>query len=178
MQCPKCKTDTLKATKFEQDLLGFECKSCKGTLISLMNYREWVERSQDNAMGGRVTAIITEIPDTRNALLCPKCGKVMVKYRISGYTNSFLDTCSACDFTWLDKGEWQLLKSLRLSSTMPKVFTESWQRRVRKDISERSRKQRMRSLVGDQDFAKVEELRTWLQHNPHKAQIIFYINHE
>ena len=178
MLCPKCKSDSLKATRFDEGLLGFSCTACKGTLISLTHYREWAERMQEPMDESMVRTASIAPPSTKTAMCCPKCNRLMLKYRISGGTNNMLDVCTSWDVVWLDSGEWRLLKHLRLSGNMPKIFTDSWQRRVRKDISERHRREKLRQLIGDQGLAKAEDLRAWLKNNPHRSQILFYLNHE
>ncbi len=54
----------------------------------------------------------------------------MSKYQISPGQSPCL--CGTCDEAWLDRGEWQLLKTLELSPRMPAIFTEAWQREVRR----------------------------------------------
>ena len=102
----------------------------------------------------------------------------MTKYRVSSRHNNRLDLCGHCDEAWLDKGEWQLLKSLNLGEQMPLVFTEQWQRRVRKQASEDLRRQRFVSLVGEEAIQEADKVREWLKDQPQRTQILQYLNFE
>lgn len=177
MQCPKCKSAHLKPTKLEEGLSAMGCGKCGGASVSLLYYRDWVERSGPEVeREGRLAA--QDVDDSQAALACPKCKKLMLKFRISGCTNNRLDLCTSCDEAWLDGGEWELLKSLELSNHMPQVFTEEWQRQVRKQNLERAREERLLKSVGESDFDKAKRVRSWLKDHPHKPEIMFFINHE
>ena len=102
----------------------------------------------------------------------------MTKNRISTQIKSRLDLCGFCDEAWLDRGEWDLLKQLQLSRELPKVFTESWQRKIRQKISEEKRANRFLSQLGDSDFKEAERVRQWLENHPKKQEILQYLNYE
>ncbi|MCG8668693.1 MAG: hypothetical protein MI867_04715 [Pseudomonadales bacterium] len=144
--------------------------------MSLLYYRDWAERHEPVATGRDLSA--EAVNDSHAALSCPKCGKLMTKYRINGCQNNRLDLCASCDEAWLDGGEWELLKSLELSYLMPKVFTEEWQRKLRKEALETSREARLASRINAEDLDLAKQTRDWLKDHPNKADIIFYLNHE
>jgi Zn-finger nucleic acid-binding protein len=130
MKCPKCKTDNLTPTKLEQDFPSMGCKSCQGTLISLIYYRDWAERSTLPLAIDQLELEQVEDNDSKVALTCPKCGRVMNRYRISDQHQNRLDMCFSCGEAWIDSGEWDLLKSLDLIKNLPVIFTESWQKKI------------------------------------------------
>ncbi len=178
MKCPKCKTAPLRPTRFDGGLPAYGCSSCNGALISLMYYRDWVERSCGKIDEQVEAAAAAEPADTSVAISCPKCGRLMSKYRIGNSANNSLDLCASCDETWLDNGEWELLQSLQLDGELARIFTDEWQRRVRKELSETARRERLRKLVGDEDLARAEQMRAWLKSNPYRAEILFFVNHD
>lgn len=178
MDCPKCKNITLKPTKLEQGLLAMSCPQCQGALISLLYYRDWAERHHNEAQGVVENTQLVEAEDTHNAMACPKCKKLMLKFRISGQSDNKLDLCSSCDEAWLDGGEWDLLKFLHLSDKIPLIFTEQWQYQLRQQLAEAQREQRLQKLVGAQDLDKAKQARQWLKDHPYRNDIIFFINHE
>ncbi|MBV1920402.1 MAG: zf-TFIIB domain-containing protein, partial [Pseudomonadales bacterium] len=105
MDCPKCKTVHLRATKLEQGLSAMGCSNCGGAVISLLYYRDWLERSaaivdEDTFEPSKMV----EVDESHSALTCPKCKKIMSKYKVSGDSNSRLDLCASCDEVWLDGG--------------------------------------------------------------------------
>jgi Zn-finger nucleic acid-binding protein len=102
----------------------------------------------------------------------------MTKYRISSGQNNRLDLCANCDEVWLDRGEWDLLKSLNLGAEMPKVFTEEWQRKIRKKVSEESRRQRFVGILGEDVVGEADKISSWLKDSPQRTQILQYLNYE
>ncbi len=186
MQCPSCKNNRLKATKLEDGLPVNGCDKCGGAIISLLHYRDWAERTlhdqdQPNEQDEQIVAEARDAAsdtDSRSALVCPKCSKIMTKFNISGCTKNRLDLCTTCDEAWLDAGEWELLKALSLSKDIPSVFTDPWQRKVRKEIGEIKLKDRFTKIVGEADMEKAEEVRTWLKEHDKRTEILFYLGQE
>jgi hypothetical protein len=83
--------------------------------------------------------------------------------------------CSTCDEAWLDGGEWELLEALQLSLKMPAIFTDAWQRRIRRELTEDTRRSILTRMIGEEGTAKVEAFRAWLTKNEHKSQIMAYL---
>jgi Zn-finger nucleic acid-binding protein len=176
MQCPKCKTPELRATRIEDDLPAAGCPTCHGTLVSLLYYRDWAERHANDSPEIAVnTSAVGDTADTSTAIMCPKCGRLMSKYKISGCVSNRLDVCSGCDEAWLDGGEWELLKVLELSRNMPKVFTEQWQRGIRRQVAEDNRRNALRKLIGNDGVMEVERFKIWLDSSDHRSEILVYL---
>jgi Zn-finger nucleic acid-binding protein len=159
-----------------EDLLpSMGCEQCKGSLVGLLYYRHWAENHKPHYETD-APATLSEVPaDSTNALRCPKCERIMAKYRLSGTIANRLDLCTVCDEAWLDGGEWQLLEQLQLSNKLPAVFTDTWQRKLRKEGSERTRQEILRRTIGADDATKVESLRSWLNEHPAKSTILTYL---
>ena len=177
MQCPKCKSVELCASRIENDLPAAGCPTCKGALVSLLYYRDWAERHANEPIlpSGHAAE---ELQETSGAIMCPKCGRLMTKYKISGCVANRLDVCPGCDEAWLDGGEWELLKALELSKKMPQVFTEQWQRHIRKQVAEETRRAVFRKAVGDEALSKTEDFKQWLNAQPRRSDILVYLHAE
>jgi Zn-finger nucleic acid-binding protein len=176
MKCPRCKTPDLQPTMIEEYLPAVGCPNCQGSLVSLVYYRHWAEIQRPPVEGApEETTISVETTDTTTALTCPKCSRVMMKYKLTGTISNRLDVCSLCDEAWLDRGEWELLEALHLSHLMPKIFTDQWQRQIRRDVVESTRRAVLAGLIGEPGAAKVEEFSGWLQQSPHKFHILQYL---
>jgi len=161
MKCPHCRTTDLKPTMIEEYLPGMGCETCHGSLVSLLYYRHWAETQKAPAPDpGASTAV--ETTDTTTAITCPKCERVMSKYKLTGRVSNRLDVCSTCDDAWLDGGEWQLLETLQLSLKLPAIFTDTWQRRVRHEITEETRRGILTRMVGEDGAVKVDAFKEWL----------------
>jgi Zn-finger nucleic acid-binding protein len=116
-----------------------------------------------------------EAADTRTAVLCPKCGRVMMKYKITGRVSNRLDVCRLCDESWLDRGEWELLETLQLSTQMPAIFTEEWQKRIRRQITEEVRRSSLARCIGERAVEQVDKFRDWLSRSKHKPEVMSYL---
>ena len=174
MKCPRCKTSELQPTMIEEYLPAMGCGSCHGSLVSLLYYRHWAE-TQKPATDTVAAGANVETNDTTTAVTCPKCSRIMTKYRLTGGVANRVDVCVCCDEAWLDRGEWELLESLQLSLKVASIFSDAWQRRIRHESSEETRRGILVRTVGDDGAKKVEEFREWLSANKHKPEIMAYL---
>jgi Zn-finger nucleic acid-binding protein len=174
MKCPHCQTSDLKPTMIEEYLPAMGCGTCHGSLVSLLYYRHWVETQQGPRESGRKVEGI-ETTETTKAVMCPKCSRLMTKYKLTGGVSNRVDVCATCDEAWLDGGEWELLEALQLSLNMPAIFTEAWQRRIRHELSEETRRSVLTRLIGEDGTARVESFRAWVTKNEHKSHILTYL---
>ena len=172
MKCPRCKSPDLLPTMIEEYLPAMGCRECNGSLVSLLYYRHWAETQKPDAPP--VSSGSTP-HDTTTAIVCPKCSRVMTKYRLLGSIDNRLDVCATCDEAWLDGGEWELLEQLQLSHKMPAIFTDAWQRRIREEKSEETRQAILKRTIGESATAKVEEFRAWLKDQKQKSTILTYL---
>lgn len=175
MHCPKCKDTYLKPTKLEDGLPVMSCSICNGSFLSLLYYRDWAERVTLPPTDSQYDREFVEESDTKTALLCPKCSRLMTKYLVVGTLNSRIDLCGNCDEAWLDGGEWQLLKSLELANKLPVVFTDQWQRRLRQENSALYQIDRLKKIIGEEDTEKSIEVKKWLVGNSMKSEIIRFL---
>lgn len=176
MDCPQCKGYQLQPTEIDSGLIAGACLKCSGVLITLINYGYWLENFSDSkSEGSKVDAEAIAADDCEEVKICPKCSRFMLKFRIGLESENRLDFCASCEEVWLDKGEWRLLSQLGLSSQLPKIFTDAWQRSIRKQRQQEFHEQRYIDLLGDADFAKISEFRQWLNSHPEKEKIKQYI---
>jgi Zn-finger nucleic acid-binding protein len=176
MKCPRCRTPDLKPTMIEEYLPGMACDACHGSLVSLLYYRHWAETQKPAAdPAAEMTAGPVETSDTTTALVCPKCERVMAKYKLSGTVSNRVDVCSTCDEAWLDRGEWELLEALQLSLKIPAILTDAWQRRIRREQSEDTRRSILTRMIGEDGTDRVEEFKRWLGKNPHRSHVLAYL---
>ncbi|HEU4530652.1 MAG TPA: hypothetical protein VFR59_05670 [Steroidobacteraceae bacterium] len=183
MKCPHCKTEDLKPTLIEEYLASMGCDRCHGSLVALLHYRHWAEtqkptRADPGADAANPPARVAEMPDatdTTSAIACPKCSRLMLKYKISGAVANRVDVCSSCDEAWLDGGEWQLLEALELDHCMPSIFTDEWQRRILREAVGDTRRETLKREIGADALVRVEEFKVWLAGSGHKPQILTYL---
>jgi len=76
---------------------------------------------------------------------------------------------------WLDKGEWEALKSKGLHVALNLIFTAGYQRQVRSDEYARALTETFRDRIGTADFSKVVEFAAWLAGHPKRRDICCYL---
>jgi Zn-finger nucleic acid-binding protein len=170
--CPQCDHSVLVHTLLTDNLAGYSCGNCLGTLVSLVAYRVWREHGPRDAL--RATAAATpdiDPADSIGAKKCPKCRSLMSKYRISSEKSNRLDYCPHCEEIWLDDGEWELVEGLVIAGDFARVFTQNWQYAVRAGITGAMEEQRLRGLLGP-DYERVIQFADWLQAQPAKAEVL------
>jgi Zn-finger nucleic acid-binding protein len=177
MKCPRCKTPDLKPTLIEEYLPAMACETCHGSCVSLLYYRHWAETQKLAAPAASSVSSTGPVAtsDTNTAIVCPKCARVMAKYKLTGTVANRVDVCSTCDEAWLDSGEWELLEALQLSHELPAILTDAWQRRIRREQSEGTRREILVRLVGEAGTSRVEEFKAWLARNQHKSHVLAYL---
>ena len=176
MNCPQCKGYTLAPTEIEPGLVAGSCSKCKGSLLSLMNYRFWVDRWVDShATVDKSEQAVVVAEDNQKALACPKCTRLMTKFKVGSQTTHRIDLCTGCDEAWLDNGEWSLLKQLDLHDKLPKIFTDAWQRNIRIKRQQDFIDDKYQALLGQEDFERLSSFKKWLDEQPHKEDIKQYL---
>jgi Zn-finger nucleic acid-binding protein len=108
-------------------------------------------------------------------MLCPKTGRLMLKYRISKNTTHKLDLSPEVNGIWLDKGEWELLKQEGLASRLNAVFTEPWQQNIRTQKTKDVLEALYTNEFGDEGYQKIRAIREWLNRQPNKEQFLAYL---
>lgn len=175
MKCPHCHSTELMPTMIEEYLPAMGCGTCRGGLVSLLYYRHWAETQKEPADAEAKPATAVTTTDTTAAVMCPKCERVMTKYKIDGAISNRVDVCSSCDEAWLDGGEWELLEALHLSLKIPAIFTDAWQRRIRNELTAETRRSILTRLIGEDGTKRVEEFRAWLEGSGHKSHVLTYL---
>ncbi|NQZ31413.1 MAG: hypothetical protein HRU06_09050 [Oceanospirillaceae bacterium] len=180
MNCYSCESFSLKPVKLDYGLPARECHKCKGVHIDLLSYRSWredyagkLETAMKNTTDTKVEQVTAT--DNKKALICKRCSKFMLKYKVSTEHDNFVDICTSCDDAWLDGGEWQLLKQLQLAGKLTHITTEPWQRNIRAEAVEKTFQQSYQSKLGDVDFNKLQDMCTWIEQHPEKQELLKYM---
>jgi Zn-finger nucleic acid-binding protein len=95
----------------------------------------------------------------------------MQKFRINNDTSHKLDYSPKIGGVWLDAGEWEYLKEQGIAGSLNRIFTEQWQRQLRENDTRATLEQLYISKFGEADYAKLKELREWLDGKQNKAEM-------
>lgn len=174
MKCPSCVNGILVDSYLEKSFSCKTCESCEGHWILLEDFLQW--REQDGQENIEAVDIAFELSETTRAMVCPVSGKLMLKFKISNETSHKLDLSPSVNGIWLDKGEWEYLKQAGLAGRINSIFTEPWQRQIRKEKAYQVFDDMYREQFGEDDYSKLKELREWLNNHPRKKLLYAFLN--
>lgn len=175
MLCPSCKTTTLAPDILENSAPCDTCPQCSGVLLSLASHTDELV-IEEATLDAPIERHASEIADSKRALCCPQCQRIMVKFKVTADAAHSLDFCFGCAKVWLDSGEWTYLKSLGLHRRIRSITTDSWQRRLREEAGLKLRIENFRLSVGQEAFSVVEEFRLWLSAQPKRDEILLHLS--
>ena len=100
----------------------------------------------------------------------------MLKFKFLSDLDHCLDVCIHCEDVWLDRGEWDYLKVRKIEGQLPRIFTNPWQRRLRKARTEQALESGWLRRLGDTDFAEAERVHEWLKDHPTRDVLVAFLN--
>lgn len=174
LTCPSCKAGKLIPSFIDELFRCHTCSGCGGNWIYLADYLHWLGR--DKSEPNSIEPLVEKDEyDTKNAMVCPVTGQIMLKYRISNESSHRLDLSPSISAIWLDKNEWELIKKEGLSHQLNKIFTEPWQRKVKSDQTKETLEAMYYEEFGEIDYAKLKEIRIWLSEHDKKQNMLAYL---
>ena len=176
MKCPICKTKILIKKELDLGLLSFNCENCDGTWIRSSQYWNWRNQQGQNLSEISVEESINlKVDDSRGVKFCPDCSKFMFGFKVGHGTHFSLDRCNTCGGMWLDKNEWEALKSRNLHDEIHFIFSAPWQSKVKKEELTIRVENLLKDRLGEEDYFKVKEITEWIQKHENKSEIAAYI---
>ena len=175
MNCTACKKGTLVPSYLDDSLACYECNHCHGNWLYLHNYLRWLNKQDGLEAEKEFVITKDDFFDSKHILLCPKTGNLMLKYRISARTDHRIDLSPEVNGIWLDKGEWELLKSENLEFHLNAIFTEPWQKKVRRDEAKDVFKALYTEEFGQEAYTKIQQAREWIYQHPEKQKLLAYL---
>ncbi|MBI5209182.1 MAG: zf-TFIIB domain-containing protein [Elusimicrobia bacterium] len=176
MKCPVCKKDEFVVEDMGDGLTSLHCEQCEGHWLPSFVYWKWRQRRGFNApetaseAGARAPK-----PEPKGAKLCPECGRLLIKYRVSKDIPFTVDRCGNCAGVWLDCGEWAALKGRDLHDDLDYIFTSVWQAGLRKEISAGSVDAGLAKALGAADYARAKKVRDWLSEHPERSRLLAFL---
>jgi Zn-finger nucleic acid-binding protein len=175
MQSPASPNIALQPKEIEPGLNAFICPESGGIWIPLAAYFAWRDQQTPKPVAEESAVVALPADDSkRRAFVCPESGKLLLRYKVGHGLNFHIDRSPATGGVWLDKGEWEALKSKGLHTQMHLIFTASYQRQVRSAEYEHSIKGNLKDRIGN-DFERVEAFKDWLLTNSHRQEIFAYL---
>ena len=163
----------MAAVDLAPDLAGQACSECSGVWLDRAKYDAWRAMHPTDIPETNTPAQLT-VSNTHKAKCCPQCGHLLLPYRVGHGLSFSIDYCGACGGVWCDCGEWDSIKAKNLHDNLHDIVSQHWQNAVRESEVQESIEQTYARHLGA-NYAKAQEVRTWLQGQPQKALILAYL---
>jgi Zn-finger nucleic acid-binding protein len=178
MKCPVCKTEELQLSALETNLTARRCGACGGNWIPSFEYWKWRDQQSGNQPE------VAPAPGAPNpttgmlvAKLCPECNGILIRYKVGRGVGFSIDQCGNCRGVWLDKDEWEALKSRNLHDDVYTFFTAPWQAQVRQEESAQNQELIYIKKFGAEGFEEVRRMKEWIEAHPRRQEILAYLMH-
>jgi Zn-finger nucleic acid-binding protein len=175
MQCTSCHNGRLIPCLIMGLFKAHSCSDCGGDWVLIEDYALWREHHPDYEFAKDIHFEEINIVDTKEAMLCPATHTIMRKFKISATDSHRLDYSAAVGGLWLDKGEWELLVREGLAGSLNALVTNTWQRKIRQTSAKKSFADIYQDKFGYDVYAKIKDMRQWLNSQPQKADLLAYL---
>ena len=125
MICPRCQTP-LRETRLE-DLVLDKCGRCGGVWFDFAEF-DWVGiKSRDKVRRALKPQnnIETAGADEEEGLVCPRCGKELLRVRSAEDTGLLVEACLSCYGQWVDGDELDRAQNRSLWAKFRQLFREA-----------------------------------------------------
>lgn len=174
MRCPHCDKTALFRNEIDKELYVTECHNCGGQWLSFKDYQRWLKNRGTDAPHNELLDVEFESEDSKQAKICPECGRIMLKFKIGHGIDFKIDRCNTCNGVWFDKNEWNSLKSRNLHDEIYSIFSTEWQKQVLKEEKATHFEKSYRQKFG-QDYSKIKEFKEWLERHKMKSTILAFL---
>jgi hypothetical protein len=176
MNSPLYPDTPMQSKELEPGLTVFECPKSGGLWIPLQAYLSWKEKQPEIPIPASDDHAPAQTDEPKQkALLCPESGRVLLRYRVGHGLPFLIARSPATGGVWLERGEWEALKSKGLHVSLHLICTAGYQRQIRSAVYTQTLTDTFRDRIGAEDFAKVNEFATWLTHHPKGRDICCYL---
>lgn len=176
MNCPICHSPTLQPTTLEPGLTGHRCPQCEGVFLRSDHYWQWRTYHGVDLPETADSLPASLAAEPSHAKQCPYCRHLLLPYKIRLEIPFTVDHCDACNSMWFDRGEWHALQRRNLHDNLHQIFSAPWQRRLRRERHRVALEAIYAEKFGDADYARIQQVKAWLDAHPHSAALRAYLN--
>ena len=175
MKCVLC-NGAMSLVDLDDNLKGLRCLECEGTWIKANAYWKWL-KSHEGRLPEKPESETADLPveDSVNMKICPDCGHFLTKRKVGHGISFHIDRCQCCGGIWLDRNEWEVLKSRNLHDEIHFMFSQEWQEDIRAEERRKNYDNEIEKLIGKEDFAKVSEFKKYISSHIAKNIILAYL---
>lgn len=103
-QCPKCYDNDLQVGILHGTQVA-TCKNCRGFVIDSNSFGALATTMRDQYQGPEDKPVMVDQYALSEIVNCPACFNPMHSHPYHGPGNAVINSCIACELTWLDYGE-------------------------------------------------------------------------
>ncbi|WP_009957904.1 hypothetical protein [Verrucomicrobium spinosum] len=191
----------------EPGLVAYRCPVSGGHWLPYQNYWRWLSQQParlPHLPPGEDRGYQLESEDSHKVKICPETGTLMTRYKV-GHGFEFSVDRSAAGI-WFDVNEWEALRSRNFHDEVHLIMTAPWQAKVRREaleqvihekqaaqqVSEKDSgpvqnepcgleaafRARFAVLLGPEVMERAEEIKSWLDQQPARREILTYLLHD
>lgn len=177
MHCPFCESATLISKEIITNLHAHECSKCHGHWIASTDYQKYLTNKLTSREPVTFEEVTHQPEDSLKGMICPDCGHILVKFKIGHGIDFYLDHCLHCNGVWLDSNEWNTLYHHQLHDNLNKVFTTSWQSKIKTEAHRAAIEKIYRAKFGSR-YAALCELKEWMRQEGNRSLVLAFLgNH-
>lgn len=109
-----------------------------------------------------------------NQSYCPKCSKLMARYKLADNSDIYIEQCDACGGIWADQDQWKNIR--RKNFDLDNVFVEQKQRDLQHKIPYED--QYFEATFGKSLFQQVSAFKRVIEKHESKLELISYLSKE
>ena len=162
----------LDGTELAPGLHALQCRGCEGSLLSMEDYRPWLERHPAGLAPAPGAAPLEQDEADGAARACPACSRLMQRLRVGSRPDFRLDRCSPCQLVWFGRGEWAALAHAGFTHRLHELLSDGWQRQLREDEQRQRRETLLRDRHGNDCIDELARIRDWLNRQPERDELL------
>jgi Zn-finger nucleic acid-binding protein len=170
MRCPRCPKVALVAAELEGGLHGRHCPSCGGNWVPWESYQTWWAKTELRKPEVQGDVLVSD-SDLDAVVPCTACGGSLLRYKVGFDLQFTVNRCFSCKGLWLDRGEWELLRSRNFHDDLEMVLSQSWQEKITRHETEEAERARVRERLGA-DFEQVVGMVEFINAHPQRHLIL------
>lgn len=168
MDCPKCKGVKLEKNDSSKP---HWCPVCGGVWVSMSDFSQSFEEDIN------VSKFDPASYDGKTGL-CPSGHGIMIRAKIDGDYDFYLERCSHCGGVWFDHGEWQQIAKHHLVENLSNFWSSGWQRKKQQEKERESFIDLNKKLMGDEIVHMILKLGDLLKDHPEKTRAMALLKQE
>jgi len=178
MKCLLCKNINLEKTDIDDNLTARKCPDCGGIWIQAKAYWKWIKyHGNIHPEKSAAEPALSAGTDSVQIKICPDCGHFLTKRKVGHGIAFHIDRCQCCGGIWLDKNEWEILKSRNLHDEIHFIFSREWQEEIINEEKKAAYEREVEKIIGIEDYKYLKSFADKYRHFPRRDVILAYLQH-